>query len=133
MTADTPAAPSAPLTVYYDGSCPLCTAEIAHYRRRTAEGAVLFEDVSRATGDVAPDLTRAQAMARFHVRRADGELVSGARGFIEIWRVTASWRWAARIADLPGAAGALEIAYRCFLPLRPFLQRAMKRRSRKPD
>ena len=131
MTVETTAARVAPITVYYDGSCPLCTAEIAHYRRQSPEGAVIFEDVASAAGDVAPGFTRTQAMARFHVRRSDGELVSGARGFIEIWRVTPRWRWAARLADLPGAASTLEIGYRCFLPLRPLLQRATRHLSRK--
>ena len=33
-------------TVYFDGSCPLCQAEIGYYRRKDQAGALCFVDVS---------------------------------------------------------------------------------------
>jgi predicted DCC family thiol-disulfide oxidoreductase YuxK len=39
------------LTLFYDGLCPLCSREIAHYRRRMPEGAADFIDITDPTFD----------------------------------------------------------------------------------
>lgn len=111
------------MTVYYDGSCPVCTAEIGHYAKRVDNSCVHFEDVSQTGADTGDDLDQSQAMARFHVRQADGTLVSGAAGFAALWRATPGWRWLGQIARLPGVTSLLELAYRGFLPLRPLIVR----------
>ena len=119
MTQSEPA-----LTVYYDGACPLCRAEIGHYRAQEGAGAICFLDASTQTSDLPIDLTREQALARFHVRLSDGRIASGAQGFVEIWKTLPRWRWAARLAGLPGMPPLLEVAYRLFLLIRPHLSKA---------
>ncbi|MEM8977128.1 MAG: DUF393 domain-containing protein [Pseudomonadota bacterium] len=110
-------------TVYYDGSCPLCSVEIRHYASCEGSDGLHFVDVSNPDVRLGDDLSRQDAMRRFHVRRADGKLVSGARGFTELWGALPKWHWLARIARLPGILPLLELAYRGFLPLRPMLSR----------
>jgi predicted DCC family thiol-disulfide oxidoreductase YuxK len=66
-------------------------------------------------------------MARFHVRQSDGQLVSGAAGFVSIWRLLPRWRWAARMAALPGMMWLLERSYVLFFPVRPALARIFVR------
>lgn len=118
-------------TVFYDGSCPLCRAEIDLYRRQDGEGRVCFVDVSAPDASLDPRLTPSTAMARFHVRAADGALRSGAAAFVTLWSAIPSWRLAALIARVPGVMPLLELGYRAFLPVRPFLSRAFGRWKRR--
>ncbi len=117
-TASTPAA--AALCVYYDGGCPLCRAEIATYQRTEGGDAVQWVDAHGcAPAELGPDLQRPDALARLHVRRADGTLLHGAAAFAEIWASLPRWRWLARLARLPGLLPVLELGYRAFLRVRP--------------
>ena len=115
-----------PLTVLYDGACPLCRREIAVYRGLQPlrpDTPVCFADVSDIALPVPPGTTREQLLARFHVRAADGELLSGAQAFLALWATLPGWRWLALAGRLPGAAWTMERAYRLFLRARPVLQR----------
>ena len=117
------------LTVYFDGSCPLFRAEISLYSAQKGADRICFQDVA-ATGarfvePLGVDLTKEHALARFHLRLADGTLVSGAAAFVQIWMQLPAWRWAARLASLPGVMPLLELAYRLFLPIRPVLSRVV--------
>ena len=55
------------LTVYFDGSCPLCQREIALAKKLTGETSVTYADISsRAPDDMAaPDLSVGDAMRDF--------------------------------------------------------------------
>jgi len=128
-SVDTPA--TGP-TVYFDGSCPLCSVEIDHYAGQTGGEDLCFVDVSRGGASLGDGLAPDAAMKRFHVRLADGTLLSGARAFIAVWASLPGWRWAARIATLPGVPTLLEGAYRLFLPLRPLLSRLARLCGAKP-
>lgn len=118
-----PGCGDAALTVLYDGACPLCRREIALYRGLPASQPLAFVDVSDAAVALPSGADRAQLLARFHVRRADGTLADGARGFVALWAVLPGWRWLARLAALPGITPLMEAAYRAFLHLRPAMQR----------
>ncbi len=111
------------LTVYHDGSCPLCRMEIGQYRRSVGAEHIDFVDVAELGTKPGPDLLRDRALGRFHVRLPSGELRSGAAAFVEVWKVLPRWRLAAAVARTPGALAMLEIGYRAFLPLRPTLQK----------
>jgi predicted DCC family thiol-disulfide oxidoreductase YuxK len=116
------------LKVYYDGGCPLCRSEIAHYRKLDAAGRVDFVDLSSPTVETGPDLSRETALGRFHVRDGDGEVESGAAAFVRLWKELPGWRWLAVIARVPGVVWLMERAYRGFLPIRPRLARFFARR-----
>jgi ubiquinone biosynthesis monooxygenase Coq7 len=125
-----PVVSPASLTVLYDGSCPLCRREIGVYRGLKANTPVCFADVSDAAQPLPSGTTREQLMARFHVRGADGQLLSGAAAFLALWATLPGWRWLALLGRVPGAAWAMERAYRLFLRVRPFLQRVAARLDR---
>lgn len=115
-------------TAYYDGACPLCRAEIAYYRRQDKEGVVCFVDVAAPDAATPEGVTQGQAMRRFHVRGHDGQVRSGAAAFAAIWAQLPGWRWAARVAALPGVLPTLELGYRLFLPIRPYISRLAGRK-----
>ena len=114
------------ITVYYDGACPLCSVEIGHYESREGAERICFLNVADTATDPGPDLDRDAALKRFHIRKADGTVLSGAAAFTEIWATLPGWRWLARLARLPGMPWLLERLYRGFLPIRPLLSRIAK-------
>jgi predicted DCC family thiol-disulfide oxidoreductase YuxK len=114
---------SRPLTVLYDGACPLCRREIGVYRGLQPNTPVCFADVSDAALPLPPGTTREQLLARFHVRSREGQLLSGAEAFLALWSALPGWRWLALVGRLPGAAWVMERTYRLFLRWRPTLQR----------
>ena len=115
-----------PLTVLYDGACPLCRREIGVHRGLQPlqpDAPVCFADVSDTTLPLPPGTTREQLLARFHVRGRDGQLLSGAQAFLALWAALPGWRWLALAGRLPGGAWVMERSYRIFLRWRPLLQR----------
>ena len=132
MTQPEASPPSPKIAVYFDGACPLCSAEIAHYARQRGAQGLTFVDAGDPENPLGCDLPREAALRRFHVRLPDGRLLSGAAAFVEIWRTLPGWRWAARLAQIPGVMAALEGAYRMFLPLRPRLSALAARLGARP-
>lgn len=122
------------LTVLYDGGCPLCRREIGLYQRIGEDAPLRFCDISQPcipADELPVGLTRAQLLARFHVRREDGAVFSGAEAFVQLWQTLPGWRWLARLARLPGMLWLMEYSYRGFLRLRPAIQRWIVRLERR--
>lgn len=86
------------LEILYNGRCPICSAEIAQYRRQAehAHAPVLFIDLHDATLAYW-GLNADQATRRFHARK-DGQIISGFPAFRHFWpygancRACAGWR-----------------------------------------
>ena len=104
-------------TVYYDGACPVCAKEVSYYRRRAGE-AFTWVDVGRADAPLGAGLSREAALARMHVRLADGTLVAGAAAFAEIWRGMPGLGWLGRLVSAPPVSAFAELGYRVFLRVR---------------
>jgi predicted DCC family thiol-disulfide oxidoreductase YuxK len=115
------------VTVYFDGSCPLCRREIGFYKNSAGADQIRWEDISRVLdGQVAGDLSCQQAMARFHVRAANGSLKSGAAAFVELWLSLKYWHWLGWLFAHPPGIWFLEKCYVGFLRIRPAIQRRIK-------
>ncbi len=110
------------LTVMFDGACPLCRREVGLYRGIKPLQPLRWLDVSAETNLLDKAEDRSLLLARFHVRRANGELLSGAQAFVALWLQLPGWRWMGRAASLPGATAFLELLYVGFLRIRPRLQ-----------
>ncbi|MBC6438820.1 MAG: DUF393 domain-containing protein [Rhodospirillales bacterium] len=119
-----------PVTVFYDGACPLCAREIAFYRRQDGADAVRWVDVaSTDPSSVVCGLDRETALARFHVLDSDGNLVSGGAAFTRLWLELPIFRSFARVLRVQPFAWVTERGYRLFLRFRPRLQSALRARD----
>lgn len=111
--------------------------EISFYQRQKGAEDISWVDVSAAIdakSEVVPGLSHDQALARFHVLDADGNLVSGGRAFAKVWEELPRFRPFARLFRFPPLAWALERTYNFLLKFRPHLQAmARKRQSARND
>lgn len=87
--------------VLYNGACPVCSAEIAHYAKYAERQALplRFDDLSNT--DLALwGVTADQAARRLHVL-ADRQLYSGLPAFQQLWARMPRYSWLARLTNWP--------------------------------
>ncbi|MDH4150225.1 MAG: DUF393 domain-containing protein [Betaproteobacteria bacterium] len=113
------------LTVYYDGQCPLCRAEIHVLRARNHRGLLRFEDLADSAFDEAVHrISCAAALERIHGRLDSGELLTGVAVFAEAYR-RADLPLLAWLFSRSWLAPLLNPAYRAFVRNRLALSRAL--------
>jgi predicted DCC family thiol-disulfide oxidoreductase YuxK len=115
----------ASVSVWFDGSCPLCAREIALMKRLDKRGAIEFIDVVGSENVDCP-VNKTELLARFHARE-NGQLLSGASAFAAMWRAIPILRPIGLLAHIPFVLALLERAYVAFLRFRPKLQRLAAR------
>jgi predicted DCC family thiol-disulfide oxidoreductase YuxK len=86
--------------MYFDGSCPLCRREVAHYRFLDRRDRVDWVDISReadllSTHGIDPDA----AMRRLHAIDEQGRVVSGVSAFVAVWRQLPVYRYLAWLVE----------------------------------
>ncbi len=102
------------LQVHYNDACPVCHAEIAHYRRKAQAGGgeIGFQDISAGPGTLARyGLSAEDAKARLWVLRDDGRLLGGVDAFIAIWSDLKGYRLLAKLVALPGIRSIADALY----------------------
>ena len=79
-----------PMTIYHDGSCPLCCAEIEAIMAHDTKSSFTLVDCSAADFDDSPyrrdGITRESMMRALHVRDAKGKWHAGVDAFELIYR-----------------------------------------------
>lgn len=103
------------LIVFYDGGCPLCRREIAHYQRLDRHSDIEWTDIHAHADLLKPyGVDWETAMQRFHVLGMDGRMLSGAYAFAAMWERLPYYRILALIVSFPGILWLLDGAYRQF-------------------
>ena len=117
------------LTVFFDGSCPICSKEINFYKMRAGADELSWVDVSDEEIPI-PIQTRSreELMARFHVLSSSGELVSGGAAFAELWASLPAFKIFGKIFKLPILRYLIDVGYDMFLTLRPKFQSLLHKR-----
>ncbi|ABA89978.1 protein of unknown function DUF393 [Syntrophotalea carbinolica DSM 2380] len=118
--------PEFPLTIFYDGSCPLCAREMAFYRSRVSAARMIFVDISRPDFDAATyGRWRQEFMAALHVLDAGGHFFVGVDAFRALWLAMPDrfYPFLARLTGLPGVYLLARVGYRLFVRWRHLLPR----------
>jgi len=105
------------VTAYFDGLCPICVSEMAHY----ADAAPDLVRLHDCNGDIPDDIDRQAALASLHVRLPDGQVVDGWLAFLAIWdRLPGRrWRWLAALTRPAPIRIPLNQIYLWLAPYRP--------------
>jgi predicted DCC family thiol-disulfide oxidoreductase YuxK len=118
------------VTIWFDGACPLCVAEISLIRRLDAKnGRIAFVDL---TGDGTCPLDRGDMLAKFHAQETGKPIVSGAGAFGAMWRQVTPFQPLGWLATIPPFLWIMNLAYVQFLRVRPRLQKWMVARQPTP-
>ena len=98
--------------VLFDGACPMCSREIAHYRSVRGAETIEWIDIAAPNAPLPLDgVSLDAAMARFHVRDGARQWQTGAFGFVEMWSHLAGYRHVARALRATRLVGLLDRAY----------------------
>ncbi|OWQ90763.1 hypothetical protein CDN99_11340 [Roseateles aquatilis] len=100
-----------PLTIYFDGGCPICAAEMHNLQLRNVDGLLRFTDISApGVTDLPAGVSMRELMDLMHVRCADGAIVRGAAALRLIYD-GARLRGLARVMGAPGLRQFCDWAY----------------------
>lgn len=103
------------LTVFYNGSCPVCQLEISHYVKMADQHSITtlaFTDLAEQPNALARYSLRAdQAKRRLYAETAGEALMSGIDSFIAIWERLPWYRGLAGVARLPGLRHVAALVY----------------------
>ncbi|MFM9843829.1 MAG: thiol-disulfide oxidoreductase DCC family protein [Dongiaceae bacterium] len=103
------------LTVFYNGSCPVCRKHVGRFQKISAGRSRL---IAWADSAAAPWALRrwhvdpAEAPMRLYAVTDDGRLLSGAAAFARLWRELPGYRALGTVVGLPGIRQIAEGLYR---------------------
>ena len=111
------------LTLYYDGQCPLCQAEIHFLQSRNSERKLGFVDVTESNFETdAHHISCEAAMAQIHGRLANGQVMVGVPVFARAYQLVQlpvlAW-----VLSRPWLQPLLTPAYGLFARHRPTLSK----------
>lgn len=110
-----------PLTLYFDGGCPLCAREIKLLSARATPDRLLFVDISDEAFDAKSlGLTLGQMESSLHARFDDGTWVKALDATLWSWRAAGLGIWAAPLSWRL-TRPLLNLGYRLFCRWRPHL------------
>ena len=86
------------MKVLYNGSCPICSKEINHYKKHSTN--IEYEDLETILCFSAWGINKEDAKRKLHVYH-DGVMYSGVDAFIQLWRQMPRYRFLSHFASWP--------------------------------
>lgn len=99
-----------PLTLYYDGACPLCLAEMRNLMRLNTAQRLRFVDIAAPGFAVPEGHTLAAMQGLLHAQAEDGGWLRGVDTFVAMYEAVGV-SWVARALSAPGLR---PLADRCY-------------------
>jgi predicted DCC family thiol-disulfide oxidoreductase YuxK len=97
-------------TLFYDGECPICNAEISKLEAQI-DGDLVCVDIHSA---VSTPIDKQELFSQLHLLRADGKLLVGLEANVAAWQHT-KWRAVANILLWPVIRWFAELGYKAWL------------------
>lgn len=96
----------------FDGGCPLCNREVAHYKGLDTADRVEWIDITQYD-DLSADfgVNHQAAMARLHVIDRLGRIQTGVQAFVTLWEVLPGYRHLAALVKTLRLEKPLELLY----------------------
>lgn len=115
---------TAPISLYYDGLCVVCSAEINHYKKMRGSESIRFVDITDAHFNAkAENLDPKKIHVELHAKDANGQMHVGVDAFILVWSRLEKLKWLSRLAQKSIAKAFLQLNYSLFVKIRPYLPR----------
>ena len=112
------------LKVFYDGLCVLCSSEINHYRKMKGAENIKFVDITGLDFDAKNEgLDPFLVHKELHAKDENGRVFVGVETFILIWSKLDKLKWVSRLAQKSLVKKTLQLNYKAFVKIRPYLPR----------
>lgn len=103
------------ITVYYDGTCGLCSKEITHYRNIAPKGVFDWQDITVCADALQEQgISLAEGLKLLHATDDAGTWHIGVNAFLLIWRQLPRWRILGGLVSLPGIRFIADKSYSAF-------------------
>ena len=86
------------ITIFYDGACPLCVAEMTKLKESDSRGFIDLIDINLSDfNDRHPEINREKALKILHGKLSDGSILLGLDVTHYAWKSVGKHRWIALI------------------------------------
>ncbi len=118
---------SQPHIVFYDDACPLCDAEIEHYKKCSAIHTIDWLGIHSRWDEIQHyGFSKETLLRRIHAVKSDGGVVTGAAAFVLIWNSLKYYSLLGRIVTLCRLVPVLDYFYKYFADWRYKKNRSCK-------
>ena len=101
--------------IFYDDLCPLCDAEISHYKKLTHLQAIDWVAISTSEEVIKQHgLSKELVLKRIHAINSQGEVISGAAVFSLIWNALKPYRMVGLLVEKLHLIPLLDFFYKYF-------------------
>lgn len=101
--------------IFYDDLCPLCNAEISHYKKLTHLHAIDWVAISKSEHVIQQHgLSKETVLKRIHAINSEGQVISGAAVFSLIWNSLKPYQFAGKLVETLKLVPVLDFFYKYF-------------------